>query len=148
MIKVINPENGAPIKDRYTFGGKILELNIPVGKSMLLEEEVAAYLIERFGFLEKGTEVTGLKEEGMIYCKNDCGYANKLKIATIQHEKTCEQPMQARELAPAEAAESPIWGPSTGMDSDGVEWYGGGLQEDRNPMSRSGHQGQPGVFGA
>lgn len=152
MLKIINPESGANIKDRFTYQGKVLDLDIPVNKSVNLPEEVASYILEKYGFVQIGEDVvTEAKIDGMYYCENNCGYANKYKVAVAGHQKGCEaKVVEVKEMATKTIEEEPMvsFAPANGMDGDGVEWYGNGLEEDRSPMSKERKINTLGNFGA
>lgn len=154
MIKVVNPENGASIKDRYTLEGKILALELPVGKTVMLPDEVGNYLLEKYGFLDKSDElVPEMKVDGLIYCKNNCGYGNKYKVGVLQHEKSCKfSEVEVKEVQPISVVKDDqtmvSYAPAPGMDSDGVEWVGNGLEEDRSPMGKARPLNTLGNFGA
>lgn len=161
MIKLTNPTTGAPINDIYTDSdGKSWKIDLPVDATFTAPEPVANYLLERFGFLEQAAVVEAdVREEGMFYCKNNCGFSSKAQIATHNHEKKCDETVakQATYVRPVENggyyADRPTievsHGPSSGsVDGDGVEWYGGGLQADKPTMGAMAPIGTKGHFGA
>lgn len=161
MIKLQNPETGAAVADLHLLSeatNKAWTINLPVGGSLLLPDDIAADVLDRYPFLES-VEVTNpeLQVPGMHYCDKGCGYNNSLKVAVVSHQKHCEGP---KEQAGVEVKDAPIFakpnmveeevtlGPGKGKDNDGVEWVGDGLEVDRDAMRKSAPVGYRGHFGA
>jgi len=132
MKTIKNPEKGAPIKD-FLHLKKLYSLGI--GEAKAFDDEVADRLLEVYAFLEE------VKLNGKYVCKYG-DYANDQHIAVIAHEKGHKsEPVveegkefitpQERATAERAARFDPEGIPAaSGVDKDGVEWYGEGLTTD------------------
>ena len=112
MKVLFNPDTGAEIKDIY----KGYPVKFGMGEKWKMEDELADFLIGKFGFLEE-----------IYLSKKD----NSDEIPTMEFTPKVSEvpqysPSDMKVNLPKSIAESDF----EGKDSDGVEWVGEGLEDD------------------
>lgn len=154
MKFILNPVNGAPIRDVVDFHGRpwFVSKNNEVfepGQILQFEDDIASFLKQTFGFLEEIEEtnlpkvVEAIADKQFVCEEEGCVFATNTKVAFIGHQRSHKQ---TKEMS-VRGTDIPVATPSTKdeyekktevdrqkqIDSEGAKdgLYGEGLVEER-----------------
>lgn len=146
---------GSPIKGFSSDGGKLPVypgstdgVQIPDGKMVQVQDDLADKLIETFGFLTevssdqalKMTKKEDKKEFVCEYCEDSFDH----RVALVGHTRKHKKEIEAKNTPQIDESVIPVIKTSgvkkkqgqqnaepapDGKDGDGVNWYGGGMRE-------------------
>lgn len=151
-----NPDNGAEIKTEI-LGQKWI---VPVGTTKNYPDEVGLDLKERYGFLEEidNNEIKVVELADGFAC-SECDFTSKAKIGVLGHMRSHnkEEIKEVEEATPVGKVTPRLVGQThepvgemdlpNGMDKDGVDWYGEGVQEENRSFEQMRGPGQAHFMG-